>query len=48
VRGLTAAMQRTIDPEQLAELRTGVGRARERLAWERTVRDFEALVESSG
>jgi glycosyltransferase involved in cell wall biosynthesis len=47
VRGLTAAMQRTIDPEQLGELREGVIRARARLAWERTVRDYEALVEST-
>ena len=44
VRGLTAALREAADPERLEQLRAGVARARERLAWEHTVADLAALV----
>jgi 1,2-diacylglycerol 3-alpha-glucosyltransferase len=45
VRELTAAMEAARDPERLAELRRGALEARSRLAWERTVGDYSALIE---
>ena len=45
VRGLAGAIRETLDPGRLAELRAGVARARERLSWERTVSDYEAVIE---
>ncbi|MET0824078.1 MAG: glycosyltransferase, partial [Solirubrobacterales bacterium] len=44
VRGLTAALREAADPERLEQLRAGVARARERLAWEHTLADLAALV----
>ena len=46
VRELADAMRRSSEPETLGRLRAGVREARERLAWERTVNDFAALIES--
>jgi glycosyltransferase involved in cell wall biosynthesis len=45
VRGLTGAMREVRDPARLAELRRGVGAARERLRWDRTVADYAALLD---
>ena len=47
-RRLAAAMRETLDPARLDELREGVARARERLAWERTVRGYGELINSLG
>jgi glycosyltransferase involved in cell wall biosynthesis len=44
VRRLAAAIRESAEPGRLAELRAGVTRARERLAWERTVADYAELV----
>jgi glycosyltransferase involved in cell wall biosynthesis len=45
VGGLAEAMREVRDPDRLAALREGVGAARERLAWTRTVSDYAALLE---
>jgi 1,2-diacylglycerol 3-alpha-glucosyltransferase len=47
VRDLAAAIERVRDPEAFAELCAGVAAARERLAWDRTVSDLAALVETA-
>ncbi|MDX6582825.1 MAG: hypothetical protein QOI10_2009 [Solirubrobacterales bacterium] len=44
VRALTAALREAADPGRLEELRAGVARARERLAWGHTVADYAELV----
>ena len=44
VRDLSRAIADVSDPARLAELRTGVAAARDRLAWERTVADYGELV----
>jgi glycosyltransferase involved in cell wall biosynthesis len=44
VRGLAAALEQIADPGGLEQLRAGVARARERLAWEHTVADYAELV----
>jgi glycosyltransferase involved in cell wall biosynthesis len=44
VRGLTAALDEISAPGRLDQLRAGVARARERLAWEQTVADYAELV----
>jgi glycosyltransferase involved in cell wall biosynthesis len=44
VRDLARAIAEAADAARLAELRAGVARARERLAWERTVADYAELV----
>ncbi len=44
VRRLAGALREVADPGRLDELRAGVARARERLAWEHTVADYEELV----
>ncbi len=44
VRDLGRAIGEAADPARLAELRGGVARARERLAWEHTVGDYAELV----
>ena len=44
VRGLAAALAAAADPGTLGSLREGVARARERLSWEHTISDYEALV----
>ena len=44
VRRLAAALREVAEPGRLEELRAGVARARERLAWEHTVADYEELV----
>lgn len=46
IRGLARAIEATIDPARMAELRAGVERARERLSWERTKADYTALIEA--
>jgi 1,2-diacylglycerol 3-alpha-glucosyltransferase len=43
---LTAAIERIADPELRAELAGGARRVRERLSWERTASDLEALIDS--
>jgi glycosyltransferase involved in cell wall biosynthesis len=45
VRPLAAAMRSTLDAELLAGLRRGALQARERLAWRRTVGEYEELLE---
>jgi 1,2-diacylglycerol 3-alpha-glucosyltransferase len=45
VRGLAGALQRVAGPGQLAALRDGVARARERLAWSHTVADYGELID---
>jgi 1,2-diacylglycerol 3-alpha-glucosyltransferase len=47
VRPLAAAMRSTLDAEVLAELRRGALQARERLAWQRTVADYQELLEQA-
>ena len=44
VRRLAAALGEVAEPGRLDELRAGVARARERLAWEHTVGDYAELV----
>jgi glycosyltransferase involved in cell wall biosynthesis len=44
VRRLATALREVADPSRLGELRAGVARARERLAWEHTVDDYAELV----
>lgn len=44
VRGLTAAIEEALDADRLAELRVGVGAARERLDWQRTIHGYAALI----
>jgi 1,2-diacylglycerol 3-alpha-glucosyltransferase len=46
VRDLAAAIERVRDPQTFAELCSGVATARERLAWDRTVSDLAALLET--
>ncbi len=45
VRGLAGALERVAEPGQLAALRDGVARARERLAWSHTVADYGELID---
>ena len=45
VRGLAGALERVAEPGQLAALREGVARARERLAWSHTVADYGELID---
>jgi 1,2-diacylglycerol 3-alpha-glucosyltransferase len=45
VRGLASAIERCLDARELAALRAGVERARERLRWEDTVADYVRLIE---
>jgi glycosyltransferase involved in cell wall biosynthesis len=44
VRDLTRALREVAEPGRLEQLRAGVERARERLAWEHTVGDYAELV----
>jgi glycosyltransferase involved in cell wall biosynthesis len=46
VAALTAAIERVADPRARAELAAGTARARQRLAWDNTLADLRALLES--
>ena len=46
VRDLARAMNESLDPRLLDELRSGVAAARGRLAWEHTVAGYDALISS--
>jgi len=48
VRALTAAFAEVSQPARLSDLRAGVARARERLAWSNTVADLAELVSRFG